>query len=164
MSLCRNVFSFFQCRCDLHFGTPPFLSCYNLSELPFAKSPLRGLLLALKDYKTKPPSTEFYFCQGRVIYISRGATLIHIHFSYYVLLQDTNISPATDVCPHVAEYSKSESVHSSLAAPSVVHLTTCVPTFLSIRSLCKCTNCFYLHINGFFTAVFNFQYITALMW
>ena len=45
---------------------------------------------------------------------------------------------------------------SSLTAPSVVHLTTCVPTFLSIRSLCKCTNCFYLHINGFLTAVFNF--------
>lgn len=23
-------------------------------------------------------------------------------------------------------------------------------------ALCKCTNCFYLHINGFLTAVFNF--------
>lgn len=35
--------------------------------------------------------------------------------------QDTNISPATDVCPHVAEYF----AKSHLTAPSAVHLTAC---------------------------------------
>ena len=37
--------------------------------------------------------------------------------------QDTIISPATDVCLHVAEYSVRFPAH--LTAPSVVHLTSC---------------------------------------
>ncbi len=36
------------------------------------------------------------------MHIIRGATLIH---GKAVRLRDTNIPPATDVCPHVAEYS-----------------------------------------------------------
>ena len=37
--------------------------------------------------------------------------------------QDTNISPATDVCPHVMEYS--DTIY-PLTMPSVVHLINCI--------------------------------------
>lgn len=48
--------------------------------------------------------------------------------------------PATSRVPHVAGYSENQMKPLfPFAAPSVVHLTACVPTFLSLRSLCKCT-------------------------
>ena len=73
------------------------------------------------------------YCAANII---RGATLL----SRFDLcpLQDTNISPATDVCPHVAEYSaKILITFSHLTAPSAVHLTTCFrPDSQHVQALC----------------------------
>lgn len=68
--------------------------------------------------------------------IIRGATLLS-RFDPCPL-QDTNISPATDVCPHVAEYSaKILITFSHLTAPSAVHLTTCFrPDSQHVQALC----------------------------
>ena len=68
--------------------------------------------------------------------IIRGATLLS-RFDPCPL-QDTNISPATDVCPHVAEYSaKILITFSHLTAPSAVHLTTCFrPDSQHTQALC----------------------------
>ena len=68
--------------------------------------------------------------------IIRGATLLS-RFDPCPL-QDTNISPATDVCPHVAEYSaKILITFSHLTAPSAVHLTTCFrPDSQHAQALC----------------------------
>ncbi len=53
----------------------------------------------------------------------------------HALLKDTDISPTTDVCPHVAEYS-AENPH--LTAPSAGHLTTCfLPDSHLAQVLCK---------------------------
>lgn len=58
-------------------------------------------------------------------------------------LQDTNISPALYASP-TSQYTKEclsfkNACHSYSPAPSVVHLTVCILTFLSTRSLCKCS-------------------------
>ena len=68
--------------------------------------------------------------------IIRGATLLS-RFDPCPL-QDTNISPANDVCPHVAEYSaKILITFSHLTAPSAVHLTTCFrPDSQHVQALC----------------------------
>ena len=68
--------------------------------------------------------------------IIRGATLLSRLDP--CPLQDTNISPATDVCPHVAEYSaKILITFSHLTAPSAVHLTTCFrPDSQHVQALC----------------------------
>ena len=60
----------------------------------------------------------------------RGATLIHGHNP--CAYQETNISPATDVCRNVAEYSVKGS---HLTAPSAVHLTTCFLPDFQLRRL-----------------------------
>ncbi len=54
-------------------------------------------------FTKKKSLTEYYFCQGRIILTIRGATLNSRYSS--CAWQDTNISRANDVCPHVAEYS-----------------------------------------------------------
>ena len=59
----------------------------------------------------------------------RGATL-HSRETR-ALLRDTDISPATDVCPHVAEYF----VLPQFTAPSAAHLTICFLLASQLREL-----------------------------
>lgn len=64
--------------------------------------------------------------------ILRGATLLR---DLTRTLRDTNISPETDVFPHVAEYS--DPSPEPLTAPSAVHLTDCSSArFSASRALC----------------------------
>lgn len=64
--------------------------------------------------------------------ILRGATLLR---DLTRTLRDTNISPETDVFPHVAEYS--DPPPEPLTAPSAVHLTDCSSArFSASRALC----------------------------
>ena len=80
-----------------------------------AKSPRQKELLSARDEE-----------------ILRGATLLR---DLTRTLRDTNISPETDVFPHVAEYS--DPSPEPLTAPSAVHLTDCSSArFSASRALC----------------------------
>lgn len=98
-----------------------------------------------------------------ILPVTRGATLLRETLRECTdssrSFRNTNIFPATDVCPHVTEYS----AFRLLTAPSAVHLTSCVLTVLSYPSLCKCTICFYLRFNGFKQCfILNFLYFTSM--
>lgn len=67
--------------------------------------------------KKRPRQISTEICQGRVIYISRGATLFCGSKKISAPLRNTNIFPATDVCPHVAEYSEIDSFPCALGGP-----------------------------------------------
>lgn len=123
----------------------------------------------MKHKKSRPWQTSHKLksvkdgMENLIYLITRGATLLHEIFrcdtDVPCSFRNTNIFPATDVCPHVAEYSAIR----LLTAPSAVHLTSCVLTVLSIPSLCKCTICFYLRFNGFKQCfILNFLYFTSM--
>ena len=48
---------------------------------------------------------------------SKSFPRCHLASQLLVLLQDTNIPPATDVCPHVAEYSGKHPFDCTLSGP-----------------------------------------------
>ena len=114
-----------------------------------------NLPVFLCGQKNKPvPNRIKLFLSRTGMLLSRGATLLHSH-----------------ECSHgIPSYSRQltcairREILGNTAfpflAPSVVHLTACVLTFLSIRSLCECTFCFYLHIYGFKMCYLIFYYIT----
>lgn len=91
--------------------------------------------------RKKVPGRIFLFCQGREYnfpavppcFVNKDALIrYYVHQVYHYI-------PGSSRVPHVAVYSRSYRGMPSFPAPSVVHLTACVPTFLSLRSLCKCT-------------------------
>ncbi len=57
-----------------------------------------------EEAENKNAPTDIILCQGRTVISIRGATLIYIEHDVH--FRDTDISPTTDVCLHVTEYSE----------------------------------------------------------
>ena len=90
-----------------------------------AASFLSGLpeIIRYKTNKKIPDTDNLHISVSRTISTYRGATLIHGNIP--CALRNTNISPATDVCP-TSQSTGQE--YLLLTAPSVVHLADCVPS------------------------------------
>ena len=84
-------------------------------------------------WNKKRPWQKNTLCQGRIKYLSA----VPPWFTKTCACMDTDISVATDVCPHVAEYWEKRA--SLLTAPSAVHLPSSFwsgsqPPGLSVQS------------------------------